>query len=290
MVKFCKKCNNYKELSSFGPQKTTKDGLKSWCKTCFAAYLKEWKNSSHYQFPSSKYKESTQRLLREKRKYIQKARTKPCAKCGIQLDTLLMDFDHLHSKRKNLAAMTVNSYKKINQEIAKCQVLCIFCHKEKTHLSKKPETIPTTTKKLKRFIDLKWKQRFSILARSKSCYLCQKSYPYYQMELDHQSQFQKLENVSKLIFLGADDSVILKEIAKTKPICCACHRLKSIQEKLSTDNIKNKLVYQRVIKPIAQSGNKICPQCKKEKGQLHFYQNGWCKECFSRYRKQKRKR
>ena len=186
--------------------------------------------------------------------------------------------------------MTIYSYQKINEEIAKCQVLCIFCHKEKTHLAKKPETIPTTPKKLNEFLATKWKQRFSILARSKPCYLCHQNYPYYQMELDHQPEFQKIENVSKLIFLGAEDSVILKEISKTKAICCACHRLKSLKEKLISDNIKNKLKYKKVNKLIPKQEHKICPQCKEEKNKIYFSQNGWCKECFSRYRKEKRKR
>jgi hypothetical protein len=288
MVKVCKHCNQEKEIICFGRQKSTKDGLRSWCKQCFTQYSKSWKLKVNYQFPKNKYQQSNKKITSAKRKYIQQQKSKPCAKCGIQLDPILMDFDHLSNKYKNLAAMTINSYQRINAEIAKCQVLCIFCHKEKTHFSKKTETIPTTPKKLKSFLESKWRQRFSILARSKPCYICNKIYPYYQMELDHQLEYQKLDNVSKLIFLKQDNCLILQEIVKCKPICCACHRLKSIQEKLPPNNIKNKIKYNPKNKK-PKNGYKFCPQCQNEKQLSFFSSNGWCKECLNRYKRIKRK-
>ena len=238
-------CDQEKEKSHFSNQKTSKDGLKSWCKKCCAEYCKLWKSKNNYQFPVQKYKFSNKKLTSRKREYIQQQKNKPCAKCGAQLHPILMDFDHLGGKYKNLAAMTINSYQKIDAEIAKCQVLCIFCHKEKTYASRKLKAIPNSPKKLQSFIDLKWKQRFSILARSKPCYVCGNIYPYYQMELDHQPQYQKLDNVSKLIFLKMNNIIILQEIAKCKPICCACHRLKSIKE----NNISD-LIHESINSPI----------------------------------------
>jgi hypothetical protein len=42
------------------------------------------------------------------------------------------DFDHLRDKIRNVSSMTSFSLNKIDQEIAKCQLLCCYCHVDKT--------------------------------------------------------------------------------------------------------------------------------------------------------------
>lgn len=286
MEKECRKCGKILPTQSFNKQTDTVDGLRSWCSTCVSEYCRSWKKINNYSVPDGKYSNSQKSYRQKNREYIRSKKNKPCNICGVTLDPLLMDFDHLHSKNKNVAAMSINKRELIDKEISKCQVLCIFCHKEKTHLSIPPEIVPSTPKKYNRYIAKKWKQYFSIAARSKPCYICNKSFPHYQMELDHQPNFEKLTAVSKLIFHMADDLVILKEISKCKPICCACHRIKSLQEKSITP-LKEKWQYVSKRKA-ANSGCKFCPQCHLEKKLENFYKNGWCKKCFSSYRKQKR--
>jgi len=285
--KECKKCGKVLPSQNFNKQSDTVDGLRSWCRSCTSEYCRSWKKSKNYSIPDGKYSDSQKSYRQKNREYIRSKKNKPCNLCGVTLDPILMDFDHLHSKKKNLAAMSINRKELIDQEIAKCQVLCIFCHKEKTHLSIPPEKIPSTPKKYNRYIAKKWKQYFSIVARGKPCYVCNKSFPYYQMELDHQPQFTKLAHVSKLIFHMVDDLIILKEIGKCKPICCACHRIKSLSEE-SLPASKEKWQYYNKRK-VANSGCKFCPQCHLEKKITDFSQNGWCKLCFSSYRKTKRR-
>ena len=58
----------------------------------------------------------------------------PCVDCG-ETDAIVLEFDHLHSKDFNIsdAARKGVSIKKLNDEIAKCEVRCSNCHRRKTY-------------------------------------------------------------------------------------------------------------------------------------------------------------
>lgn len=73
----------------------------------------------------------------EQREFIDAAKSKPCADCGVQYDPWIMDFDHVRGeKRVNLADMAKRSYSwaSIREEIEKCDVVCANCHRQRTHV------------------------------------------------------------------------------------------------------------------------------------------------------------
>lgn len=59
----------------------------------------------------------------------------PCSSCGEQ-DIILLDFDHLDpgTKRRSVSCMvsTGHSLKAVQEEVAKCRVLCVACHRYET--------------------------------------------------------------------------------------------------------------------------------------------------------------
>jgi len=57
----------------------------------------------------------------------------PCAECGNVFPYQVMDFHHLGKKKYNVSQMAANghSLKKIQEEIAKCDLLCANCHRLK---------------------------------------------------------------------------------------------------------------------------------------------------------------
>jgi hypothetical protein len=61
-------------------------------------------------------------------------KTSPCVDCG-ETDAIVLEFDHLKDKDFNLsdAARKGVSMKKLNAEIAKCEVRCANCHRKKTY-------------------------------------------------------------------------------------------------------------------------------------------------------------
>jgi hypothetical protein len=58
----------------------------------------------------------------------------PCVDCG-ETDPVILEFDHLKTKDFNIsdAARKGVSIKKLNDEIAKCEVRCANCHRRKTY-------------------------------------------------------------------------------------------------------------------------------------------------------------
>lgn len=71
-----------------------------------------------------------------KKQYIRslKERT-PCADCGGHYPYWVMDFDHLRDKVFEISDMVFGTcnLRRLQAEIAKCEVVCANCHRERTH-------------------------------------------------------------------------------------------------------------------------------------------------------------
>ena len=124
-IKECKKCDNLYVLSDFRSAKT-KSGVTSYCKTCEDAYKVEW---------------HLKRRIEIKNWIYNHLKSNPCVDCGEQ-NVLTLDFDHVKSaqKRYNIAhafMLTGMTIKKLETEIAKCDVRCGNCHKIRTHMTSK---------------------------------------------------------------------------------------------------------------------------------------------------------
>jgi hypothetical protein len=70
------------------------------------------------------------------RTVIRDAKSVPCADCGIQYPHYVMDFDHRPEEEKLFNIGMMVSYRPAMQvfldEIAKCDVVCANCHRERT--------------------------------------------------------------------------------------------------------------------------------------------------------------
>ena len=72
-------------------------------------------------------------------RYIRELKEKtPCLDCGIKYPYYVMDFDHVRGKKhKNVMELIPTlSKKKIDEEIAKCEIVCSNCHRISTHMRK----------------------------------------------------------------------------------------------------------------------------------------------------------
>jgi lysyl-tRNA synthetase class I len=72
-------------------------------------------------------------------RYIQELKSKtPCMDCKINYPYYVMDFDHVRGrKHKNVMELiSTLSKKKIDEEIAKCEIVCSNCHRIRTHQRK----------------------------------------------------------------------------------------------------------------------------------------------------------
>lgn len=128
--KKCTKCLENKYISCFSKAHTKKSGYKSQCKACDSEYGK-----LHYSKNKEKYYKSRRKniakLTNEVREYKEK---NPCTDCGKYFPYFIMEFDHLRDKVLSIAhIISWGSRKKIWGEIEKCELVCVLCHKYRTH-------------------------------------------------------------------------------------------------------------------------------------------------------------
>lgn len=80
-------------------------------------------------------RKSRQRLLKARSLIINKLKDVPCKDCKKKFPFYVMDYDHVRGiKYKDISKMTErNSWKKILDEIRKCELVCSNCHRVRTH-------------------------------------------------------------------------------------------------------------------------------------------------------------
>src|SRR5437660_4297026 len=129
-MKECPNCTRQLPPSEFGTR--TNGKLQHWCRACHRKYQR-----SYYQRHKAYYLTLQNERVERNRKLIRDAKNVPCADCGHRYPHYVMDFDHRPGEKKcfRLAAaagQTRLSWEKMAAEIAKCDVVCANCHRERT--------------------------------------------------------------------------------------------------------------------------------------------------------------
>jgi len=62
----------------------------------------------------------------------------PCMDCKVWYPYYMMDFDHVRGTKQANVAELVNtlSKKRLDEEIAKCEIVCSNCHRARTYIRK----------------------------------------------------------------------------------------------------------------------------------------------------------
>lgn len=127
-AKRCSKCSQVKPLTEFHKRGL---GYQSHCKPCARTYIQ-----AHYQTNKKYYLEKNKRKQAKLVEIIRSAKRKPCADCGVAYPYYVMDFDHREGEVKvsEIARLIHSrSIKRVLAEIAKCDVVCANCHRERTY-------------------------------------------------------------------------------------------------------------------------------------------------------------
>jgi len=118
-MKICSRCKINKDNHNFYKNG---DRLRAMCKTCM--------------IPGEKSKrQNTRKRLQI---FIEAQKNKPCVDCGNRFNPWQMDFDHRDATTKIndvsvLCFIKRASIKRILEEIAKCDLVCSNCHRDRTH-------------------------------------------------------------------------------------------------------------------------------------------------------------
>ena len=131
----CRVCFEEKPEDSFSYKNKALALRHTQCKDCNKAYCAE-----HYRRNAKQYKERAVVNAASRREDLHRRlfaylAAHPCVDCG-EADPLALELDHRDGAEKlhNLSRMWYNGYswKKIEAEIAKCDVRCANCHRRRT--------------------------------------------------------------------------------------------------------------------------------------------------------------
>lgn len=82
------------------------------------------------------FRERTKRRDSARRAYLSEKKSAACMDCGAKYPPYVMDFDHRESSDKvgGVGSMAMScSFQRLEAEIAKCDLVCANCHRERTH-------------------------------------------------------------------------------------------------------------------------------------------------------------
>lgn len=136
-TKLCTKCETTKDTSQFSKNKAHKDGLATMCKECWNKYYKAYYASGKERERLAKNNKVNMEAVRD---FVKEAKSVPCADCGEQYPSYVMDFDHLpeYEKLFTIAQKSRYTLKKVKEEVKKCEVVCSNCHRIRTHNRRSP--------------------------------------------------------------------------------------------------------------------------------------------------------
>lgn len=132
-LKRCSRCEKDLPLASFHKRETGQPS--SYCKACQREYCQ-----LHYK--ENKNKHNKARLVRkhgsraELRRILNTLKAVPCLDCAKSFPTWAMEFDHRNPRTKcfNVSDGVRDdvSKEKLLAEVAKCDVVCVLCHRYRT--------------------------------------------------------------------------------------------------------------------------------------------------------------
>jgi hypothetical protein len=142
-------------------------------------------------------------------------REHPCVDCG-EVDPVVLEFDHLGDKRDAVGALASEGHgeRVLLAEIAKCEVVCVNCHRRRT-VARRGRCPPSSRARSRnRAFVQEWLRRHP-------CADCAEADPVV-LEFDHVDT--KRAPVSTLVRGECSLEVIADEIARCVVRCANCHR------------------------------------------------------------------
>ena len=127
----CSTCKINKSPKSFSFRNKTKNIRNKICKSCIGISRKIYKKNN-----KEKIRQKDQRRADNLKEAVYNyLLTHPCKECG-ESEPLFLEFDHINPEDKIATIANLVSNKKslntILNEITKCQVLCVKCHRLKS--------------------------------------------------------------------------------------------------------------------------------------------------------------
>lgn len=129
MTKVCNRCDRMLPVESFYRNGTK---IRNICKACHIYTVR----SKQLGMPAPPKREKLEgSTYQRKREWARNLKNKPCMDCGVSYPPWVMDWDHRPGTEKLFNPSHINTYGRdqIAAEIAKCDLVCANCHRQRTH-------------------------------------------------------------------------------------------------------------------------------------------------------------
>jgi hypothetical protein len=128
----CTACDEDLPVDAFAFRSRSAGTRHSRCKQCVRSYQRQWyaRNAEAHR---SAARDGRRRRAAVNRGLISAAKSVPCADCGGRFATEQMDFDHIRGRKvAAVSQMKTMARWRLVAEIAKCDVVCVNCHRQRT--------------------------------------------------------------------------------------------------------------------------------------------------------------
>lgn len=219
----CNACKVLKSVDDYHCCTRSLAGRVGKCKVCYAEQRKKLypgkKNKIVAKTKASRI--ALAKLVDELKRNV------PCADCSKIYEPVCMEYDHIDNKKLAVSKMVHENFSinSIKEEIAKCELVCVLCHKTRTY----NRLMIKFNGPKKSFAYIRNKTLLHE-AKSKPCHVCGMSYKPWQMEFDHLDRENKTACVGQLSGTGCSVKRIKEEIEKCQLLCALCHRRKTKME------------------------------------------------------------
>jgi hypothetical protein len=197
------------------------------CKKC-----KNARSRKHYGENKERYAVRGPRRRFEARAIVNRIKQNGrCADCKEKFHYCQMDFDHRDrsTKKKQVSYMLMNGIETIMKEIAKCDLVCANCHRDRTQ--RQVASLPVIIPKTSSGVLLRQRSAFvNSLKDGKDCADCCSPHPYWRLDFDHRDRSKKTMTISKMKLAKYSEKKILEEMEKCDIVCARCHRMRTFRQ------------------------------------------------------------
>jgi hypothetical protein len=120
------------------------------------------------------------------------------------------------------------STKRLLAEVAKCDIVCVNCHRVRTRNRELRRPRKASRSPAQMRAQARWDAQAAILNefRDMPCVDCGSRFHPCALDFDHREPSTKLFTVTRMVGRAATD-VILAEVAKCDIVCANCHRVRT---------------------------------------------------------------
>jgi len=132
-TRICTKCGQTKNIETFNIKVKAQGIRQRYCRECTRLQVRtHYKNNQDYYIRKAR-KRNNEVRKQNQQNILTYLASHPCVDCG-ETDLICLDFDHVRGEKKKAIAVMIRSceWKRVEQEISKCEVRCAHCHRRKT--------------------------------------------------------------------------------------------------------------------------------------------------------------